>query len=152
MQFASVETVKFAGRCNVGGVVSTTETVKLAAPRLLCKSVAVHCTTVVVSSWKAVPLGGVQVTGRSPSTRSVAVTVYVPTVVPGPVASAMIGGSGVTVNTGGVVSTTVTVKLAVLVCPLFVAVQFTVVVPSANVEPEAGVHVRVESGGATITV
>jgi len=44
-----------------------------------------------------------------------------------------------TVSNGGVVSTTLTLKLP---CPVFpaasVAEQFTVVVPSANVLPEAG--------------
>lgn len=42
---------------------------------------------------------------------------------------------------GGVVSLTVTVKLPVALPPvLFVAVQLTVVAPSGNVEPEAGVQ------------
>jgi hypothetical protein len=45
------------------------------------------------------------------------------------------------VNTGGVVSTTVTVKLSVAVLPVrSVAEQFTVVVIKAKVDPEAGVQ------------
>jgi hypothetical protein len=50
--------------------------------------------------------------------------------------------AGTLLIVGGVVSRTVTVKVAVPV--LFaasVAVQATVLVPSANVEPEAGEHV-----------
>jgi len=44
--------------------------------------------------------------------------------------------------TGAVVSTIVTTKPALVVCPLrSLAEQFTVVVSSTNVEPEAGEHV-----------
>src|SRR5687767_15579339 len=48
-------------------------------------------------------------------------------------------------RTGAVVSTTVTVKLSLSEPPAFVAVQFTVVVPSANVEPDGGVQTIVAS-------
>jgi hypothetical protein len=52
-------------------------------------------------------------------------------------------GAG-TVTTGGVVSLTVTVKLAwATLPPASVAVQVTVVVPMANVPPEAGVQIGV---------
>jgi hypothetical protein len=48
------------------------------------------------------------------------------------------------VTTGGVVSCTSTVVVAEPTLPeLSLAVQVTVVVPSGNVEPEAGTHVGV---------
>ncbi len=53
--------------------------------------------------------------------------------------------SGIGLSVGGVVSWTVTAnETGALVLPaLSVAVQVTVVVPSGNVEPEAGLHVGV---------
>jgi hypothetical protein len=45
--------------------------------------------------------------------------------------------------TGGVVSRTVTAKLPLDVPVVAVAVQLTVVVPTANIEPDAGVHATV---------
>jgi len=49
-----------------------------------------------------------------------------------------------TVTVGALVSTTVTVKLALDLLPdASVAVHVTVVVPNGNVEPDAGVHVGV---------
>jgi hypothetical protein len=67
-------TVAFAGTVTTGPVVSATVTVNDAAPLLLLASVAVH-ETVVDPSGNVDPLAGVQVTGRGPSTRSVAVAV-----------------------------------------------------------------------------
>lgn len=62
-----------------------------------------------------VPDGAVHVTARSPSTRSSAPVVKLAGAPDGPVASrVMSGGSD---NAGAVVSTTVTVKLAVAVFP-----------------------------------
>jgi hypothetical protein len=63
--------VAFAGTVRTGGVVSFTVTVNEAEPVLPCVSVAVHV-TVVVPSGKVEPLGGVQVTGTTPSMLSVA--------------------------------------------------------------------------------
>jgi hypothetical protein len=92
-----------------GGVVSPTVTVKLACALFPCVSVAVQV-TVVVAIGNMDPESGTQVTGRLPSTASVAVGyVYVTTAPLGPVAVAAIL-AGVPVKTGGVVSTTVTVK------------------------------------------
>jgi hypothetical protein len=67
-------TVAFAGTVTTGPIVSATVTVKEAAPLLACVSVAAQF-TVVVPSGNVDPLAGVQVTGRGPSTRSVAVAV-----------------------------------------------------------------------------
>jgi len=66
--------VAFAGTVTAGPVVSVTVTVKVAAPLLPRVSVAVQL-TVVAPIGKVDPLGGVHVTGRDPSTRSVAVAV-----------------------------------------------------------------------------
>jgi hypothetical protein len=52
-----------------------------------------------------------------------------------------------TVTTGGVVSTTVALKLPEAMLPAAsVAAQVTVVAPGANVLPEGGVHVTVGLG------
>jgi hypothetical protein len=64
----------FAGTATTGPVVSATVTVKEADPLLVFVSVAVQV-TVVGPSGNVDPLAGVQVTGRGPSTRSVAVAV-----------------------------------------------------------------------------
>ena len=51
-----------------------------------------------------------------------------------------------TISTGSTVSTTVTTKLPLPVLPaLSVAAHVTVVVPTANVEPLAGVHTGVSA-------
>jgi hypothetical protein len=131
----------FDGAVTTGGVVTTTVTAKLAAPVLPCVSVAVHV-TVVVPMANVLPDAGVHVTGSVPSTRSIADAVYATTAPLGPVAGAvMLGG---TVTTGDVVLKTVTAKVALDLLPwASVAAQFTVVVPIANVAPEAGVHTGV---------
>jgi hypothetical protein len=131
--------VAFAGTVRTGGVVSFTVTVNKAEPALLCVSVAVHV-TVVVPSGKVEPLGGAQLTGRAPSTLSVADAEYVKTAPAGPVAST-VAFTG-TVTTGAVLSVTVTVNEAepVLLC-VSVAVHVTLVVPSGNVEPLGGAQV-----------
>src|SRR5262245_13022415 len=96
---------------------------------------------------KMLPEAGVQVTGRLPSTRSLAVAANVTTAPVGPVASAvMLAGR---VSTGGDVSTTVTLKLPEAVLPaVSVAEQLTVVAPRANVLPEDGAHVTVGLRGS----
>jgi len=83
----------------------------------------------------------VQLTGTGPPTLSVAVgSVYV-TIAPAVDVAAATFVPGTFVNTGLVVSCTVTVNDADASMPrLLVAVQVTVVVVIANVEPEAGVH------------
>src|SRR5260370_14204413 len=78
--------------------------------------------------------------GGGPSTLSVAVAPKVTMAPAAPVACAVMGFG--TCNAGGVVSTTVTVKLPVDVLPaVSVAEQFTVVVPSGKIEPEGGEQV-----------
>jgi hypothetical protein len=115
-----------------------TVTVKLAVAVLPCVSDAVHVTLVVPSA-NVEPDGTLQVSGRGPSTRSVALAANVTTAPFGPVASALILGG--TVSAGGVVSTTETVKVALdALLWASVAVQITVVFPIGNVEPEAGVQ------------
>src|SRR5260370_15538104 len=76
------------GSCKVGGVVSTTVTVKLPVDVLPTLSVAEQV-TVVVPSGKIEPEGGEQVTGSVPSTTSVAVAAKVTAAPDGPVASAV---------------------------------------------------------------
>ena len=91
--------------------------------------------TVVVPSPNVEPDAGLQLTESEPSTTSAADTEYVTTAPAGPVASTeKLAG---TTTVGGVVSRTVTEKLAVPVLPcVSVDEQFTVVVPSPNVEPD----------------
>jgi hypothetical protein len=83
---------------------------------------------------------GLQVGVIEPSTISEAEAVNVTTAPLGPVAlTVMLAG---TATTGGVFCSTVTEKVPVAVfSALSVAEQDTVVVPSGNVEPDAGVHV-----------
>jgi hypothetical protein len=131
--------VAFAGTVRTGGVVSFTVTVNKAEPALLCVSVAVHV-TVVVPSGKVEPLDGVQLTGRAPSTLSVADAEYAKTAPADPVASTVTSPG--TVSVGGVLSVTVTVNEVEPALPcVSVAVQATVVVPSGNVEPLGGAQV-----------
>ena len=82
----------------------------------------------------------VQVGTSAPSTESVAEALNVTTAPLAFVAATeMFAG---TVTVGGVVSPTVTVKVAVRVLPRVSDVlQLTVVIPRANVVPEAGEHV-----------
>lgn len=90
--------------------------------------------TAVVPSTKVLPEGGVQVTGRGPSTRSVAEAEKVTTAPDGLVASSVISAGRLIV--GGVVSWTVTVKLSMLKLKLESNIQqVTVVVPIGNSSP-----------------
>ena len=117
-----------------GGVVSRIVTLKVALAALAEKSVAVQ-DTVVVPRAKVEPDAGEQTTAGSGSTMSVAVAEKVTEAPVGPVASTVMsdGRDGI----GGVVSTTVTVKPAVLILPeASVAAHWTRVEPRANVEPE----------------
>src|SRR5688572_22362063 len=86
-----------------------------------------------------VPDAGVHTAATEGATRSWAVTVKVTEAPAGAVASVVIDGG--TAIVGGVVSTTVTVKLAVPVFPnMSLAWQRTVVVPRGKVVPETGVQ------------
>src|SRR5437016_1352101 len=110
----------FAGTLTTGGVVSWTVTVNVLADEFPCASVALQV-TVVAPSGKIEPDAGLQLAAAPP----------------GPVASLVMFAG--TLTTGGVVSWTVTVKLALLWLPAAsVAVQLTVVAAIGNVEPEVG--------------
>jgi hypothetical protein len=104
--------------------------------------------TVVAPTAKVEPEAGVQATGRAPSTLSVADVAYVTTA---PVALVAVAATDAgRVRAGGVVSLTVTVNVDVLVRPrVSDAVQVTVVVAIANVDPLAGAQV---TGRAPSTV
>jgi hypothetical protein len=131
------------GTGTTGAVVSATRTLKLPLALFEWESVAVHVTDVVPNG-KRVPEGFVQVAAMLPSTRSLAPTVKV-TVAPAAEVASLAKVPG-TVSTGAVVSCTVTVKLPESVLPLVSwALQLTVVVPTGNVAPEAGVHVGVRA-------
>ena len=132
-----------------GLVVSLTVTVNepvLVFPRVS----AAEQLTVVVAIGNVEPEAGVHVTGREPSTRSVAVAVNETTLPAELVASNVILDGNVSV--GAVVSLTVMVKDPVpVLLAASVAEQFTVVVAIGNVEPEAGVHVT-GTGPSTLSV
>ena len=135
--------VMFDGRVNVGAVVSCTVTVKLPFAVLPRVSDAEQLTVVLVIG-NVLPDAGVQVTGRGPSTMSVAVAENVATAPDELVASSVMFDGRV--SAGGVVSCTVTVKLPFAVLPrVSDAEQLTVVVATGNVLPEAGVHVTVRA-------
>lgn len=128
-----------------GGVVSgafcaVTVTLKEACAVLPALSVLVHV-TVVSPMGNVVPDSGLHVTVSVPSTLSVAVgLVYVTAAPEAPVASTVMF-VGTFSMVGGVASLTVILKEA---CEVFPAGSFaehsTVVSPSGNVEPDAGVH------------
>jgi hypothetical protein len=100
--------------------------------------------TFVVPNGNVEPDAGVHVTGTEPSTRSEAEAENVTTAPLELVACTVISDGSV--NVGGVLSTTFTLKEAEPVIPaLSVTVQVTLVEPSANVEPDAGVQVGVKT-------
>ena len=103
---------------------STTVTVEDAEPTFPAASEAVQV-TVALPIGNVVPVGGEQVGISEPFTMSVADAEKVATAPLGPVASRIVGSPNI-VTTGGVVSTTVTVKLALaLLFEESVAVQMT---------------------------
>src|SRR5579871_2783890 len=128
----------FAGTFEMtGGFVSWTVTVSVPLPTLPAASFAEQV-TVVAPIGNVEPDAGEQVGVNFPLTRSVAVAVNVTAAPFGPLASTV---TDVPVTVGGVVSRTVTVNVPVPVFPAAsFAVHVTVVVPSANCAPEAGVH------------
>src|SRR5919201_330441 len=143
--------LKLAGTVITGGVASTrfTVTLKFALPVFPCESVAVQV-TFVVPTGNVLPEAGLQFAGSGPSTLSFALAEKVP-VFP-PVDSVSTEKSPGTVTTGGVVSmiVTVTVKEAEPVLPCeSVALQVTVVVPTGNLLPEAGLQVGVSEPSTT---
>jgi hypothetical protein len=122
--------------------VSTIRTWNDALPTLPCESVA-RQVTVVVPSGKTDPEAGEQLTfGIGPSMSSTAVGVEYVTADPcGPFASRWIG-PGTLLSTGALSATvTVTVNEPDVLFPWeSLALQFTVVVPTGNVEPDAGLQ------------
>jgi hypothetical protein len=121
-----------------GGVVSATATVKEHVEVFPPPSVAVQV-TVVAPSGNVEPDAGTQATVAEPQS-SVAVGVWKATTAEHPAALA-VTFSGQVID-GAVASRTVTEneQEAVLLAAS-VAVQVTVVVPTAKVDPEAGAHV-----------
>src|SRR2546422_6447655 len=128
-----------AGTVSDGGVVSTTWTVKEAEATFPEKSVAVHVTSVSPRGNEE-PDAWSQETWGLGSTRSMAdAGEYVAAAPEALVASRVI--SAETARDGRVVSTTITLKEALAEFPCeSVAEQATVVVPSVNVDPDAGLH------------
>jgi hypothetical protein len=116
---------------NVGGVVSTTVTVVVAVALLPAASRAVNVTVVAPGGNIA---GGLLDTATEPLAVSFAVGIGTATAVPdGPACSTVMGG-GTPLNVGGVVSTTVTVVVAVALLPAAsAAVNATVVTPRGKI-------------------
>src|SRR2546422_4472032 len=126
------------GTVMCGGVVSRTVTANEDEPVFPWASLAVQPMRVVPSG-NVDPEDGLQLAKTGPSTMSVAPTENVTAAPPGPVASETMSAG--TVSAGGVVSTTRTSKDLDATFPWeSVAVHITVVVPSGNIELEAGVH------------
>jgi hypothetical protein len=135
----------------VGASSSTTVTVKVHVPVLPAASVAEQV-TVVVPNAKVEPDAGEHVGVKAPSQLSVAVAVKLTTAVQTPVSvpCVMLDGH---VTTGASVSVMVTVKAHVAVLPeASVAVQVTVVVPTAKQVPEAGEQLTVTPGQLSVAV
>jgi hypothetical protein len=136
-------TVMFAGNVSAGAVVSRTVTLKLPDALLPCASVAEQVTAVVPSG-NVLPEAGAHATATLPSTRSDAVGIVQAAAAPdGPVASSVML-EGMPLRLGAVVSCTVTLNEAEALLPCAsVAEQFTAVVPSGKLLPDAGEHATV---------
>ena len=107
--------------------------------------------TVVVPIPNVEPEPGMQVTVRTPSTRSTAVAVNVTTLPDGPVASAMIFAGSV--STGSVVSRTLIVNESVIVTPHeSITEHVTVVVAMGKTLPDVRLQVGVGSGLSSASV
>lgn len=119
-----------------------TVTSNAAEPSFARVSVAVHVTCVVPTG-KRLPEGGLQTTGRSPSTTSYADAVKVTTAPFASMVSTLMSGG--TVTTGGVVSRILTSKSRSSCSAWYVAPHPTVVRPSGNIEPDGGAQVTVAS-------
>ena len=135
-------TVMFPGMLvSAGMTLSTTVTLKVWAGLVLPELSDAVQLTVVVPSGNVLPDGGEQLTVGLESTLSLAVGFDQLATAPlGPVAAIVIS-PGMPLSDGGVVSCTVTLKLAELLLPCeSAAVQLTVVVPSGKVAPEAGLQ------------
>jgi hypothetical protein len=149
------DTVMLAGTVTIGGVVSTTVIVNEAELLFLPESSAVH-----VIVWgprvRIDPDEGEQMTGTLPSTRSVAVGPENVAVAPEALVASSVWFAGTFVIVGAP-SVTVTVKelLPVRLSLSGSVVQLTVVVPTANVDPEAGTQLTAggwASSSVTVTL
>jgi hypothetical protein len=119
-----------------GRVVSCTVTVKLPLDEFPAASTAVTV-TIVVPSANTEPEAGELLVATLPLTASVALVVKL-TVAPLPLIASVVMFAG-TVMTGPLVSRTVTVNVPLDEFPAAsTAVTVTVVVPSANTEPDSG--------------
>jgi len=128
-----------AGTVSDGRVVSTTWTVKEAEATFPEKSVAVHVTSVSPRGNEE-PDAWSQETWGLGSTRSMADGGEYVATAPEPLVASLVM-SAETARDGGVVSTTVTWNEALAEFPCeSVAEQTIVVRPSANVDPDAGLH------------
>jgi hypothetical protein len=137
----SFDTVIGAGHVMTGASVSLTVTVNEQLEVLPLPSSAVQV-TVVVPTEKLEPDAGTQVTVGAGLQLSVAVAVKLTTAAQVPTSLLTTIGAG-QVMTGASSSKTVTVNEQVAALPAeSVAVQVTVAVPSANVEPDAGTQTR----------
>jgi hypothetical protein len=134
-----------AGTVNFGAVLSCTVTMNVPAVAAFPALSLASQVTVVGPNANVEPEAGVHDAVNEPSTKSLAVAVYV-TIAPfGPVAS--IGSSVGSSKVGAVVSCTVTLNdFEALFSAASVAVQVTSVVPNGNVVPESCVHVIVGDG------
>jgi hypothetical protein len=143
-------TLMLAGQVTAGGCVSLTVTVKVHALVLPLPSVPVQVTGVVPLA-KVEPLAGLQAT-VAPGQLSVTLAANVTAALHwfGTTGTLILAGQ---VTAGGCVSLTVTVKVHELVLPLpSVAMQVTVVVPLAKVEPLAGLQAMLAPGELSLTV
>ena len=139
-------TTMSAGTVTIGAVVSLTVIVKLAMRSLPWASMAVQV-TVVTPSGKMAPEAVEQTTVGAGSALSVAVAAKVTTAPAALVASTVMSAGRL--RTGGVVSFTVIVKVPVLWLPeASVAVQLTIVTPTAKAAPEAGAQTTDGAGSA----
>jgi hypothetical protein len=127
----------FAGQVMLGAWPSVTVTLKEQLALRPTASVAVQV-TVVAPAAKVEPDGGTQLTGTEPGQLSVAVGVYVTTALHWPTSALLVMFAG-QVMLGAWPSLTVTVNEQLALRPAAsVAVQVTVVAPSAKLEPDGG--------------
>ena len=147
-------TVMFPGMLvSAGMTLSTTVTLKVWAGLVLPELSDAVQLTVVVPSGNVLPDGGEQLTVGLESTLSLAVGFDQLATAPlGPVAAIVIS-PGMPLSDGGVVSCTVTLKLAELLLPCeSAAVQLTVVVPSGKAKPLAGLLVMLVTAQLSVAV
>src|SRR5262245_30421324 len=148
---AVASAVMSAGTVITGGVVSAsgvTVTLNDADPELLCASDAPQL-TVVSPIGNVDPDASKQLTATGPSTSSLAVGLEYDTTAPADDVACTVISAGTPTIDGAVVSCTVTLNdlLAEFPCES-VALQFTVVCPNANIEPDAGTHPKLATASS----